>query len=213
MLSMRFTSIFRPLIGSLALAVCMAPGLRAADPIPADDLGIFRRYLAKHGMADRWEGEPTPLSSAEIRRAYAGQRFYFTFRRPPSAPGAPLPQILARHQQEMAAYRRHSLRITVGIDQQQNARAFRSPPDFNAGLMPVASDADAATAAAAIASLLNDQDSSPVVVAASQIRVTRLASGWSCRLDDAQKAVVEFDLGGKCLRAEKRPARAWIQPP
>ena len=172
----------------------------------AADGPLIHRYLAEEGLAARWTGEPTPLTSEEIRAAYPGFRFYYTFKFPPNPPGAPMPDLIEAHQRAMEDYEKHSLRLTVGIDEGGHVHAFRLPQDFNVGLRPVTSDGAARTAAAAILSLMSAEQASPGVIPAQEVSVTKGAAGWTCRISQKPRGVqgeVAFDLVGRCTSASK----------
>ncbi|MDQ6808571.1 MAG: hypothetical protein M3Z64_03985 [Verrucomicrobiota bacterium] len=172
---------------------------------PADG-PIFHRYLAAKGLAARWTGEATPITSAEIRAAYPTLRFYYTFKHPPAPPGAPMPDLLEAHQRAIENYQQHSLRLTVGIDEGEHVYPFRSPEDFNVGSRPVKSDEDARTAAAAILSLMGTEQVSPGVISAQEVSATKSEAGWRCQISQKPQGVqgeVTFDLAGRCTSANK----------
>lgn len=195
----------------LLMAAC-AIGPVAANPVITpmtsreEDGPIIQRYLAKEGLAARWTGEPIPLTSEEVRAAYPGLRFYYTFKLPPNPPGAPMPNLIEAHRAALAEYEKHSLRITVGIDESGHVHAFRAPADFNAGLRPVKSDEDARTAAAAILTLMGTEQVSPGVIGVQEVSVTKSGAGWSCRVAQHPRGVqgtVTFDPAGRCTSASK----------
>src|SRR3977135_1773104 len=161
------------MLGSAFLvgAMILGAGISAlsADPaskaVLSQDVTAFHDHLVKNQLDQRWDGEPTAqIDSEEIRRAYGDRRFYFTFKAPPLPPGAAWPDLSARHKQAMAEYQKHSLRITVGIDNQERAVSFQTAQDFNTGLMHVKTDEDARIAAAAILSRIATDQVHPAVM-------------------------------------------------
>jgi hypothetical protein len=195
-------------VGSLILATGISVlGAGPASRISQADVTAFRDHLVRNQLNVRWEGEPTAqLDSEEIRRAYGDRRFYFTFKAPPLPPGAAWPDLIERHKQAMAEYQKHSLRITVGIDNEQRAVTFQTAQDFNTGLMPVKSDDDARIAAAAILSLIGNDQVHPAVIGAREVSVTGTQFGWTCRVKQTKgiDGTVVFDPSGHCTSASKR---------
>ena len=159
------------------------------------DLAAFRNYLVKTRMEDRWVGEPARLDSDEIRQAYGDRRFYFTFVPPPLPPGAALPDLIKKYEREVEQYRKHSLRITVGIDNKHSVLAFQK----------VNSNVDAKIAAAAILSLSGTTHVSPGVIVAKEVRLTKGNGGWTCSVTRPRgfDGTVAFDAGGKCAKVAK----------
>lgn len=197
---------FALLTGAMALGA--GAGILTADPakISQADMAAFHDHLLQNQLDLRWDGEPTAqLDSAEIRRAYGDRRFYFTFKAPPLPPGAAWPDVIERHRQAMAKYVKHSLRITVGIDNEQRAVTFQSAQDFNTGLIPVKTDDDARIAAAAILSLIGNDQVHPSVISAREVSVTGTRFGWRCRVSQAKgiDGSVVFDPSGRCTSATK----------
>jgi hypothetical protein len=105
----------------------------------------------------------------------------------------------------MQEYQKHSLRITVGIDNKQHAATFRNAQDFNLGLMPVKTDDDTRIAAAAILALMGDEHVHPGPISAQEVSVTRTESGWTCLVTRprAFDGKVIFDPSGHCVSAIK----------
>lgn len=193
-----------------ALITAVAVGILAraanAAEMPAADANAFQSYLTAQRLTERWSGPPTAITSDEIRRAYPGSRFYFTYQREPLPPGAPLPELIAAYDKAHAEYRKRSLQITVGIDQSHDVHPFRGADDFNHNLMPVRTAEDAGIAAAAILSLMNEPEAPPAVIAAHQIRVERAGDAWLCRLQGVpnRRGEIAFDASGKCVRVAKQ---------
>jgi len=189
--------------------------LFAAAPIAQADLDVFHDHLVKNQLASRWDGTPTRIDSDEIRRAYGDRRFYFTFKAAPLPPGAPLPDLIEIHTRAMQEYQKHSLRITVGIDNKQRAATFRTAQDFNLGLMPVKTDEDARIAAAAILSLIGNDQVYPAVINAREVSVTRTESGWTCLVTRPRgfDGKVIFDPSGHCISATKNLNYVPPMPP
>jgi len=188
------------------LVVALILGARADSLFAAPaDLAVFHDHLVRNQLVSRWDGTPSRIESEEIRRAYGDRRFYFTFKAPPRPPGAQLPRLIERYKQAMQEYQKHSLRITVGIDKTQHAATFRTAQDFNLGLMPVKTDDDARIAAAAILSLMGDDQVHPGAISAREVSVTRTESGWTCLVTRTRAfdGKVIFDASGRCTSASK----------
>lgn len=168
----------------------------------------FQNYLTTNELEERWTGdEPLrQLDSPELRAAYGDRQFYFTFKAAPLPPGAPMPELIERHKREMAEYQKQSLRLTVGFDSAQRVAPFQKADDFNAGLMPVKSDADAKIAAAAILSLIGNEQVAPKAISANEVAVTATDSAWICSVQQKRgiDGKVVFDRSGKCVSASKR---------
>ena len=179
--------------------------LCAAPSTSAQDLAAFQDHLVKSQLASRWEGAPNRIESEELRRAYSDRRFYFTFKAAPLPPGAQLPKLIEKYDQALQEYQKHALRITVGIDEKQHADTFRTAQDFNLGLMPVKTDDDARIAAAAILSLIGNDQVYPVVISAREVNVMRTESGWTCRVTRVREfdGQIVFDPSGHCTSATK----------
>jgi len=169
------------------------------------DEASFRDHLVKNQLHLKWDGAPMRLDSAEIRQAYGDRRFYFTFKAPPVPPGANWPAVIKRHKEAMAEYEKHSLRITVGIDKEQRTDRFQTAQDFNNGLIPVKTDEDARAAAAAILSLIGNDQVHPQVIHANEVRVTGTRFGWTCTVTQPRgiDGKVVFDPSGRCISATK----------
>ncbi len=183
-----------------------ASGAPAAQaPVYPADAQTVRELLNEKGVAAQWEGDPLALSSQELNQAYPSVRFFYTFQPRPLPPGAPMPELLAAYKQKMEEYRKHSLRLTVGINEKGFATAYRTPKDFNVGLRPVNSDETAKVAAAAILSLMDADQIGPRPIGAQEVTVERTKSGWSCQVAQAQgiKGTVTFDKSGQCTSAAK----------
>jgi len=185
--------------------VAFSAGSASKADLPPADMAAFHDHLVTNKMDGRWEGEPTRLDSEEIRRAYGDRRFYFTFKAPPLPPGATWPDVIERYKRAMQEYQKHSLRITVGIDNKGHAATFRTAQDFNLGLMPVKTDDDARTAAAAILSLIGNDQVYPAVISSREVSVARTQSGWTCTVRQARgiDGTVLFDPTGHCTSAAK----------
>lgn len=192
----------------LVVALILGSGtdsLFAATAASPADLSVFQDHLVRNQLATHWDGTPTRIESEEIRRAYGDRRFYFTFKAAPLPPGAQMPRLIESYKQAMQEYQKHSLRITVGIDSKQHAETFRTAEDFNLGLMPVKTDDDARIAAAAILSLMGDDQVHPGAISAREVSVTRTQSGWTCLVTRSRAfdGKVIFDSSGRCTSATK----------
>lgn len=205
-----FTPAVVRLAALLVLSSCMLGNHAAAAPVSAapldpTDVARFHEALAEKGMSDKWRGDPIPLASEELRAAYPGVKFLYTFKPAPLPPGAPMPELLAAHQRAMEDYEKNSLRITMGINDKGFARAFKTPADFNVGLRPVTTDAAAKVAAAAILSLIDADEIGPSALSADDVSVMKSGDGWICRVAQTKgiKGTVTFDGNGRCTSAEK----------
>lgn len=192
----------------LAGAIILGVGTGALSGAAASsqaDSAAFRDHLVRNQLTSHWDGEPTRIESEEIRRAYGDRRFYFTFKAAPLPPGAQLPKLIEKYNEAMQEYQKHSLRITVGIDNKQHADTFRTAQDFNVGLMAVKTDDDALIAAAAILSLIGDDRVHPEAISAREVTVTRTATGWTCLASRPRgfDGKVIFDSNGHCIGATK----------
>ena len=193
------------LVGAMALGA----GAGSLSAAPADlsqaDVATFHDHLVKNKLDTRWEGPPARIDSEEIRSAYGDRRFYFTFKAPPLPPGAQLPKLIERYNLAMQEHQKHALRITVGVDAKQHSETFRTAQDFNLGLMLVKTDEDARIAAAAILSLIGNDQVYPAVISAREVSVTRTQAGWTCLVTRKREfdGKVEFDPSGHCTSATK----------
>jgi hypothetical protein len=188
-----------------AILLSAVPAFFSADQ-NVTAVTAFRTFLTTKKLDARWQdGDLRPIDSAELRTAYAGRQFYFTFRPAPVPPGAANADVIARYKTALQEYEKHSLRMTVGIDQASNVTPFQQAHDFNAGLMPVKNEADAKIAAAAILSLIGNDQVHPEAIAASEVTVTATNSGWTCKVKRVHgfDGTVDFDANGKCVSAKK----------
>lgn len=164
-------------------------------------------YIRAQHLDDRWQSDPTPLDSAELRTTYPGLRFFFTFKPTPLPPGAPLPDALARYEQARDDFRRNSLRLTVAVDAAGKAWPMTTAADSNHGMQPVRTDAEAKVAAAAILSLMGDDHVRPGAISAQDVVVVSGGDGWTCNVDQKPRGVrgqVKFDRDGKCIAVSKQ---------
>ena len=191
--------------GAMILGAGTSALLAGPSDLSQADAATFHEHLVKNQLHTRWEGPPNRIDSDEIRRAYGDRRFYFTFKAPPLPPGAQLPKLIERYNQAMEEHQKHALRITVGINDKQSADTFRTAQDFNLGLMPVKTDDDARIAAAAILSLIGNDQVYPAVISSREVNVTRTQAGWTCTVTRTREfdGRVEFDPSGHCTSATK----------
>jgi hypothetical protein len=169
------------------------------------DLTNFRNYLEEVKPGKTWQSGPTPLDSAEIRKAYGNLRFYYVYSSPPLPPGAPLQELLEEFELKMKAYQEQFISLTMSFDEQGKMAPLQKAADYNQGLMRVTTDDDAKIAAAAILSLYYSDRVGPGIVAANEVTVTRNENGWSCSVDrenDFQGTVI-FDKEGKLVSVTK----------
>jgi hypothetical protein len=171
----------------------------------AADLTRFRNYMEEVKPGKKWQSGPTPMDSAEIRKAYEKARFYSVYSSPPLPPGAPLPELLKEHQQKMDEYQKQFISLTIRIDEQDRITPLYEAEDYNQGLMRVTTDDDARICAAAILSLYGSDRVRPGIVAAKEVTVTRSENGWTCSVfrANAFRGEVVFDKDGKCVSMKK----------
>ena len=183
----------------------MAGIIIASSEISPTDLALFQGYLVQRGLADQWTGPPTRLDTSEIRRAYPGCRFYYTFARPPTPPGAASAALADRYEQARAQFKAHSLRVTISINQEGIVRERRTPDDFTSDLSAITTDEEAANAAAAILSLIHGQNSWPGPISVDDVKVVHNERGWLGRVEQTRgiRGTVTFDLRGQCVSIDK----------
>ncbi len=179
-------------------------------------VNAFNTYLSTHGLSDRWSDGPLrQVDSPELRAAYGERQFFFTYKGAPLPPGAPMPELIARYKRDVEAYQKHSLRLTVGVDGEQNVLPFQQAKDFNVGLMPVKSEGDVKVATAAILALIGDDKVHPEAISASQVTVSPTRSGWIGKVSQprAFDGTVVFDSNGTCISATKKLNYVPPMPP
>ena len=194
------------LSAALPLVVCIAA--RSADDEAArtrEGLDAFRAYLKKEYPDKKWQQGPSRLDSPALWAAYGGQRFYVVYSSPPLPPGANIKEVQEVYRRQVEDIRTNYLSLAVRVDDKGRVAPLLKPQDFNAGLMKVAGDEDARTAAAAILSLLGSGQNGPAVVEANEVGVTKGDKGWSCRVDrkEAFEGTVTFDADGRCRGVSK----------
>jgi hypothetical protein len=172
------------------------------------DLTRFRNYLEEVKPGKRWQSGPTPMDSAEIRKAYGKARFYSVYSSPPLPPGAPLPELVAEYKQKMDEYQKQFVSLTMRIDEQERMTPLNEAEDYNQGLMRITTDDDARIGAAAILSLYGSDRVGPGIVNAKEVTVTRSENGWICSVfrENAFRGEVVFDKDGKFVSMTKEYA-------
>jgi hypothetical protein len=169
------------------------------------DLDAFRGYLKKEHPNKKWQQGPTRLDSAALRTAYGERRFYYVYSSPPLPPGANIKSVQEAYRRRAEDIRKNYLALTVRIDAKGQVVPVKQPQDYNDGLMKVASDADARTAAAAILSLHQCAHVAPAAVDPRIIVVAKSEKGWSCRANGKGRfrGTVTLDAAGKCTGVSK----------
>ena len=169
------------------------------------DITRFRNYMEGIKPGKKWQSGPTPMDSAEIRRAYGNARFYSVYSSPPLPPGAPLPELLEEYELKMDEYQKQFISLTIRIDEQERMTPLYEAEDYNQGLMRVTTDDDARIGAAAILSLYGSDRVGPGIVTAKEVTVTRSENGWLCSVfrENAFWGEVVFDKDGKCVSMKK----------
>ena len=172
------------------------------------DVTRIQNYMEGVKPGKKWKSGPTPMDSAEIRRAYPNARFYSVYSSPPMPPGAPLPELLEAYRQKMDEYQKQFISATIRIDAQENMTPFYEAEDFNQGLMRVTTDEDARISAAAILSLYGSDHVGPGIVNAKEVTVTKTENGWSASVfrENAFRGEVVFDKDGKVVSMKKEYA-------
>ena len=169
------------------------------------DLIKLQNYMDEVKPGKKWQSGPTPMDSAEIRRAYSNARFYSVYSSPPLPPGAPLPELLKAYEEKMVEYKKQFVSLTIRIDAQDTMTPLYEAEDYNQGLMRVTTDEDARISAAAILSLYGSDRVGPGIVRAKEVTVARSENGWTCSVfrENAFQGEVVFDRDGKCVSMTK----------
>jgi hypothetical protein len=201
----RFQETAMTLLVSMVLTL-----VPAAEPAKEDaaaqaraDSAAFRAFLKENKLADSWQkGDPIRMDTEAVRKAYSPYRAYYTFSSIPLGGGAFTKETQKAYQQAMEEYRKNSLSIAVLINDGK-VTALTKPADFNTGLLPIKTDEDARTAAAAIMSLQPAGEIGPQRVEPKNVKVMK-DKGWTCtcRLGGGilggGEARVTFDDEGRC---------------
>jgi hypothetical protein len=189
---------------TLAAALVIVPALAARG---ADDEGLaaFRAYLKGHYADKKWQTGPDRLDAPAVHAAYGKERFYFVFSAPPLPPGANIPEIQEGFRRQVVEFRKTYISLTARVDEDGKVVPLAKPDDFNDGLMKVASDDDARTAAAAVLSLWGEDRVGPGAVDPKDVMVTKTDKGWSCMVQrrNAFQGMVTFDADGQCTAVSK----------
>ena len=228
-------------LGIAVLMICAVVVLLASafpafaqDAETNADVAAFEAYLKAQGLDARWQSAPLRLKTDEIRKSYPVHHVYYAFKAPPRGyvgGAAPSREILKREAEEAAAHQKVSLRL-VTLIKDGVVTPLKNPADYNTGLMPVKSDADAQIAAAAILSMQfvdgTNPPYGPTPVAAKDIKATRVEAGWRCTTplkypmvaigprDGWQgEGTVMFDAAGRVTAVSMRvdPVGPFIAPP
>jgi hypothetical protein len=187
-----------------ALAALLFLGVGAGDVQAKQDLEAFRAFLKEAHVGKKWLEGPTRLDSPSIKAAYGDRRFYFVFSRPPLMPGVNAGINIKAYKERLEEFSNKHISLVVRIEEGKVVPLTRAA-DYNAGLMAVASDDDARTAAAAILSLYGWDHASPGVVDPKEVQVTRGEKGWSCQAQrkGAFAGTVMLDPKGQCTSVTK----------
>ncbi len=172
------------------------------------DVTRIRNYMEGVKPGKKWKSGPTPMDSAEIRRAYPNARLYSVYSSPPMPPGAPLPELLEAYKLKMDEYQKQFISLAIKIDAQETMTPLYEAEDYNQGLMRVTTDEDARISAAAILSLYGSDHVGPGIVNAKEVTVTRSENGWVCSVfrENAFRGEVVFDKDGRCVSMKKEYA-------
>jgi hypothetical protein len=203
---MRFTMLFvaPAAVVLLGVAVATADTDSGAEQTKAD-LAAFQSYLEKNYAGKKRQVGPARIDGEAVQAAYAQRRFYYVFSSPPLPPGANLAAVQEAYKRNLADFQKNFISLTVAVGADGKVVPLKEPADFNQGLMKVASDSDAATAAAAILSLHGEGQVGPGGVAAKDVQVTKSDKGWSCQLQkrNAFQGTVLLSAEGKCTSVSK----------
>ena len=190
---------------NFCIATCTA-GKNAQDEQMKADFTKVRNYIEEIEPGKKWQTGPALMDSAEIRKAFGKQRFYYVFSSPPMPPGAPLQELLDEYERKKKAYQEEYISLTMSIDEQGKITPLHEEEDYNLGMMRVTTDEDAKICAAAILSMYSsDPRVGPGIVTAKEVSVTKTESGWSCSVlrENAFQGTVVFDSDGKVVSATK----------
>jgi hypothetical protein len=199
----------------VGLALCLVAAAQEREPIPEQvkkDHEAFRDFLIANKLTGKWQGPPQRLDTEELRKAYPGRRFYYTFVSPPLPPGAALPELIEAHRKATQEYLKRSLRVSVAIDEQGKVTALREPADFQVGLMPVNNERDASLAAAAILSVAVPEQYPPSRVTVKELSVRGTGKGIVVSVSRKQgfDGSVEFDRFKRVTKVTKQ--MNYVQP-
>src|SRR5437763_2124306 len=87
-----------------AILLSALPAIFSADQKVAATTA-FRNFLTTAKLDARWQdGDLKQIDSAELRTAYSGRQFYFTYKPAPLPPGAAFPDVIARYQAALQEY-------------------------------------------------------------------------------------------------------------
>jgi len=181
------------------------PGQNAQGEQAGADLTKFRNYMEEFKPGKKWQTGPAPMDSAEIRKAFENQRFYYVFSSPPMPPGADLQELHEEYRLKMEEHQKQFISLTMRMDEQGRMTPIYKAGDYNQGMMRVTTDDDARICAAAILSLYCSDIVRPEIVTAKEVAVTRNENGWSCSVfrENAFRGEVVFDKDGKCVSMTK----------
>ncbi len=193
----------------IALLVGLAIGRGAAcDNAPQrikEGLDAFQAYLTKEYPQKKYMIGPTSIDSDALHAAYPQQRFCYVYTSIPLPPGANIKEVQETHHRMVVEIHKNYLSLTVRVDEKGQVVPLGKPESYNVGLMNVASDDDAQTAAAAILSLHTSGRNAPSAVEAKDVKVKKLDKGWLCEVDhkSAFRGTVTFDAEGHCRSVSK----------
>jgi hypothetical protein len=175
------------------------------DKQTKEDVAAFRKFLEKQYPGKKWQTGPSRVDSEQIQKVYGKQRFYYVFSAPPLPPGANLPEIQDAFRRRLKEFQENFISATVSVDENGKLQALSKPADFNRGLTPIKSDADAKVAAAAVLSLYGADRVGPGVVSPDIVTVKRSDKGWQATADKRNQFVgtVSFDEKGRVVLVSK----------
>src|SRR5215510_16318249 len=96
----------------LGIATCTA-GKNAQDEQMKADFTKVRNYIEEIEPGKKWQTGPAFMDSAEIRKAFGKQRFYYVFSSPPMPPGAPLQELLDEYKLRLDEYQKQFISLTI----------------------------------------------------------------------------------------------------
>lgn len=144
----------------------------------------LREFLKENHPGKGWGVGPLRLDSPEIRQAYKGLDGWYVHSTAPLPPGARIKSVIEAYEARMKIYLEKQISVCALIDREGKVRALLKPTDYNLGLMPVANEAEAKIAAAAILSFHGKGLTGPGIVSAKQVEIEKTSAGWTCQASD-----------------------------
>jgi len=189
---------------ALMIVLAFGPGLWGQGD--GKDLAAVQEFLKKAHAKKKWQTGPKQIASDAIKKAYGGERkFYYVFSAPPLPPGANLPELIRAYQARYKDHQENYVSATLRLDAALKVVPLNKAGDFSEGLMPVNTEEDVKTAAAAVLSLYGSNRVAPGLVAEKEVMVTKTEQGWRgvVNRNNAFQGTVEFDKKGQLTKVSK----------